>query len=508
MQSGDRYAVRAMAIDGDPNRMQPVQVSVYSKTELIGSIALNDVGAYAKSEDPWYQRDPFESSLLPAQVNLEDQPRLLDAIYVTALRNRLPTPVVGETIMLLSRAQDLEQKVQTGDTITIIYSPLARDFETGPWAHRLCEHRPHHGQSGLLCDAITAGCAIRMRVIRRTRQRPRWRHGHAGQRRDCRQVRTARCQRSGRGTDELRHRLDGSCWLAGGRGIRGADYVDRNRDRIWNGSADVTRGRQDLHVRLSCASGRGLAVGSAIKAGETIGYVGTPATSREPRLHFEVRHNGVPVDPIGDMQANTGTNSAVDQFVGRIINVESANKCTASNPLSTAVGLGQFIKSTWMTTIKLHRPDLMVGRSRQEVLALRTDCELSRAMTTAFTRDNAAVVRQAGHPVTPGNLYLAHFLGVGGAVKVLNSQPNLMISDVFGAAHVRANPFEQGKSIGFLVSWAAKKMAATLSGGNGSTSSQDSGGATSTANSNQPLAKFASDPVFAMLKTTVMALLQ
>ena len=79
-------------------------------------------------------------------------------------------------------------------------------------------------------------------------------------------------------------------------------------------------------------------------------------------------------------------------------------------------------------------------------------------MTAAFTSDNAAVIRKAGHSVTPGNLYLAHFLGVGGAMKVLRSPPHHQIADVFGQAHVRANPFERGKTIGYLASWAAKKM--------------------------------------------------
>jgi hypothetical protein len=112
-----------------------------------------------------------------------------------------------------------------------------------------------------------------------------------------------------------------------------------------------------------------------------------------------------------------------------------------------------------MTTIRLHRPDLLKGRSRGEVLALRTNCELARAMTSAFTRDNAAVIRSRGHGVTPGSLYLAHFLGVGGALRALQpANHGRMISDVFGQKHVDANPFERGKTVGYLMSWAAKKM--------------------------------------------------
>jgi hypothetical protein len=79
-------------------------------------------------------------------------------------------------------------------------------------------------------------------------------------------------------------------------------------------------------------------------------------------------------------------------------------------------------------------------------------------MTTAFTRDNAAVIRSRGHAVTPGNLYLAHFLGVGGSIKALSANRSSQVADVFGAHMVRANPFLRGKTIDHLINWAAKKM--------------------------------------------------
>ena len=507
LQSGDRYAVRAVAIGGDPHHMQPVQISVYSKTALIGSIALSDVGTYAKSEDPWYQRDPFATPLEQVRVNAEDEPRLLDAIYVAALRNRLPTPVIGETIMLLSRAQDLEQKVQPGDTITIIYSPAARDAKQG--LGRIVYVSIGRTTGNLDCYVMQSQPGAQYECVSSAGQ---------GSVPDSTMITPVS------GVIVARFGPQGSNDTSGTQMNYGIDWTAPADSPVVAAFAGTVtsigpEAGFGTVVRLShdgdktsmygylARTATGLSVGSAVKAGQVIGYVGTPATSREPRLHFEVRHNGVPVDPVADMQANTGTNSAVDQFVNRIIYIESGNKCTASNPLSTAVGLGQFIESTWMTTIRLHRPDLLVGRTREQVLALRTDCDLARAMTTAFTRDNAAVVRQAGHQVTPGNLYLAHFLGVGGAVKVLGSSPNLQIADVFGAAHVHANPFEAGKTIGFLVEWAAKKMGSAVSAV-AAKSAQTPTDSAPAANSNEPLAKFASDPVFAALKTNVLALLQ
>lgn len=515
LEADDRYVVRAVAVDGDPNRMQPVQVSVYAKTELVGSIALNDVGAYVRSEDPWYRRDPFAAPLAPVQVDPENQPRLLDAIYLTALRNRLPAPVVGEAIMLLSRAQDLEQKVQPGDTISLIYSPAPRDSKQG--LGRIVFVSIGRTTGNLDCYVMQPQAGAPFECVSSAGQGSLPDGG--GMVTPVNGVIVARFgpQGSDNSAASMNYGID---WTA----PAGSPVVAAYAGKVTaigeeSGFGTVVRlshdgGKTSMYGYLAGAA-TGLAVGSSVQAGETIGSVGTPSSSREPRLHFEVRNNGVPVDPVADSQVNTaataapaastagGANGAVDQFVGRIITIESGNKCNAANPLSTAVGLGQFIESTWMTTIRLHRPDLLVGRSRQEVLAMRTNCDLARAMTTAHTRDNAAVIRQAGHAVTPGNLYLAHFLGSGGAVKALRGPQSSLISDVFGAAHVRANPFEQGKTLSFLIAWAAKKMGAAIAGS--PTPSQDT---TSPKVNNEPLAKFASDPAFAALKTSVLALLQ
>lgn len=140
-----------------------------------------------------------------------------------------------------------------------------------------------------------------------------------------------------------------------------------------------------------------------------------------------------------------------------IIGAESGGNATAKNPRSSATGAGQFIASTWLDTIRKHRPDL-AGLPSDQVLALRNDPALSRDMTQAYADDNAAVLRKSGFEPTPGNAYLAHFAGPAGATSVLGADPSTPVSAVLPAASIAANPFLNGMSAGDLTAWAAKKV--------------------------------------------------
>ncbi len=136
---------------------------------------------------------------------------------------------------------------------------------------------------------------------------------------------------------------------------------------------------------------------------------------------------------------------------------ESGGDPNASNPNSSALGPDQFLARTWLDTIRVARPDL-ADQSDQALLALRTNPEISGQVRDAYAAQNQAILTKAGVPVTPGTTYLAHFAGPGGAVKVLQADPNAPVESVLGSAAVQANPFLRGMTVQGLQAWADKKM--------------------------------------------------
>lgn len=97
-----------------------------------------------------------------------------------------------------------------------------------------------------------------------------------------------------------------------------------------------------------------------------------------------------------------------------------------ANPKSSALGLGQFTKTTWLSELDrsaaTYNIDL-AGRGADEVLALRADPRIAAAMVAAHARGNAEVmVEMLGRDgVSGGELYAAHFLGVHAAVRLMRA---------------------------------------------------------------------------------------
>lgn len=163
----------------------------------------------------------------------------------------------------------------------------------------------------------------------------------------------------------------------------------------------------------------------------------------------------------GAIRSAAQATGASFQYLLATAQVESGLNPNATAARSSATGLFQFIDQTWLGTIKQAGPSLGYGRyanaiaatadgryevpdarARREIMDLRKDPAANAAMAGAFTRSNAAQLsRRIGRNPTDGELYIAHFLGPGGASRLVNmtvSRPNTAAADVFPNA-ARAN---------------------------------------------------------------------
>ena len=435
-----------------------LQLSVYGPDRYLMSLAQTGPGRFQRAADPWAGQDLLQRAEGVRQPGTAGQrPRLLDALYSTALRNGLATDLAGELIVMLSRRFDLERPAAEGDRLTLLFANqpgpegqgagrLLFAAIDGPAGQLHCYVTAGPGADGSFgCfdfsaggtagrPGLGAGLAIPVQGVKTSGFGPRM-HPVLKQMRPHNGIDWA----APKGTPVHAARA-GRIRLAQDSGSYG-NLVAVEHD----GSAET----RYAHLEGFAA---GLAPGRAVAAGEVIGYVGSTGRSTGSHLHFELWVDGRPVDP-----AQFG-GTAVAALVDQIVKVESAGRADAKNPLSTATGLGQFIEGTWLRMMRSYRPELAESLTRAELLELRLDPGLSREMVSNLARENEAYLRDRGHRITPGRLYLAHFLGAAGAHQALAGDSAADVGAVMGAQVVSANPFLQGKRIADLLDWADRKM--------------------------------------------------
>ena len=109
----------AQALDGQ--RLQPIRVIIAGDSGIDAVIALADTGKYVAVDVKNVDTEVAE--------NIEDNDendtsgvRLYQSIYETALRNRIPRPIIEDLIRIYSYDVDFQRKVQPGDSFEVLYA--------------------------------------------------------------------------------------------------------------------------------------------------------------------------------------------------------------------------------------------------------------------------------------------------------------------------------------------------------------------------------------------------
>jgi transglycosylase-like protein with SLT domain len=140
--------------------------------------------------------------------------------------------------------------------------------------------------------------------------------------------------------------------------------------------------------------------------------------------------------------------AAARQGVDPAVLLQIARRESSLNPndaasTSSAKGLFQLTKAGWK------------DYGQGDPFDPAANADAGARMTAA----NIAGLKASGYPISPANVYLAHFSGLGGARQVLGADPSARVVDVLGADVVKANPFLANMSISDMQAWADRKMA-------------------------------------------------
>src|SRR3569832_1712986 len=133
------------------------------------------------------------------------------------------------------------------------------------------------------------------------------------------------------------------------------------------------------------------------------------------------------------------------QYLLTTAKMESDFNPTAGASTSSAHGLFQFIDQTWLSTVKEAGAPVGYGNyadqitkssdgsysvsdstARKSIMKLRDDPTVASAMAAALTQSNSfRLTGMIGRRPSDSDLYMAHFMGVGGAAKLIgNAEDN------------------------------------------------------------------------------------
>ncbi len=170
---------------------------------------------------------------------------------------------------------------------------------------------------------------------------------------------------------------------------------------------------------------------------------------------------------------------------------ESGFDSNAKALTSSATGLFQFTRGTWLDMMRRHGDELGFGDlaaqvkesatgrmtvlnedAEIEMLALRSDPDISSRFAALFASDNAQTLETSlGREASPAELYFAHFLGAWGATALITTaeqDPTKPAVDVLpAAAHANKTVFFENNGLARtaagVIDWLRNKFTDRLS---------------------------------------------
>jgi murein DD-endopeptidase MepM/ murein hydrolase activator NlpD len=280
-------------------RLQPIRVIVASETAIDAVVALADTGKYVSVDVRNIDTEVAENSEDGSDESDTSGVRLYQSVYETALRNRIPRPIIEDLIRIYSYDVDFQRKAQPGDSFEVLY---AGEEET-PAAD---------SRNDVLFAALTVGGEMKKFYRFQSPDDGLVDYydetGKSAKKFLVRKPVLAGIMRSGFGL--RRHPILGYTKMH-----TGVDWAAPGGTPIYasgNGTVEKvgwesgygkyvrvrhTNGYETAYGHMT-AYARGIDEGTRVRQGQVIGFVGSTGLSTGSHLHYEILVNGRFVDPM------------------------------------------------------------------------------------------------------------------------------------------------------------------------------------------------------------------
>ena len=296
IKEGQKLRILLAPVSGG-ERLQPIRVIIATDSGIDAVVALADTGKYVSVDVKNVETEVAENS--EDDENDTSGVRLYQSIYETALRNRIPRPIIDDMIRIYSYDVDFQRKVQPGDAFEVLYTgeeetPVA-DARNGVLFATLTIggetkkfYRFQSPDDGLVDYYDETGKSAKKFLVRKPL--------------------LAGIMRSGFGL--RRHPILGYTKMH-----TGVDWAAPSGTPIYasgNGTVEKVGWESGYgkYVRVRHKNGyetayghmtayaRGINEGTRVRQGQVIGFVGSTGLSTGSHLHYEILVNGRFVDPM------------------------------------------------------------------------------------------------------------------------------------------------------------------------------------------------------------------
>lgn len=294
IKEGER--LRVLMASAGIGHMQPLRVIVAGDSGITAAVALSDLGQYVPVDIRNIDTEVTDAAEDEAGPTDTSTVSLYQSLWETALRNNVPRPVIEDLVRIYSYDVDFERKVQPGDSFDVLYA----NEENG------------EGAAEVRYAALTTGGETKKYYRFQTADDGVYDYydedGVSDKKFLVRKPVATGIETSPFGwrTHPLLHISEMHTGVDWGAPFGTPIFAAGNGEIEEIG----LKGGYGKYVRIRHANGyetayghmtafaRGLQVGSRVRQGQIIGFVGSSGLSTGSHVHFEIIVNGRFVDPM------------------------------------------------------------------------------------------------------------------------------------------------------------------------------------------------------------------